>query len=417
MVLSFEIVNLTGEPVPDLAFTDDLDAALARLVANGLPANVCGSTATGTGTIAFTGDSLEALGSCTFDVTLSVPADPGPTPLEATNTTSGLTGTIGGETATGAAATDVLQVGASLEFTKSFDGGAVAGGTVGLSFSITNNSSVATDRLGFSDDLDATLPGLESISPSLADACGAGSEFFFDTSRGNATLNLIGGLLSPGENCAFGVDLLVPEGASAGTYLNETSDLEQEGVVVVGKAYPGALTVLSNGDLSAGDAIIKSGSSVDAGSVRVEAIKGAHTGQNTNVTVVDSVNILSTGDFGASDVGIRSGASVTADSISVSAPRTAKIGQDTTIVTNGDLLLESTGNAGGSEANVNAGANANVGCDMRLVSGNKAKLGNSTTTTVGSNLHMNTATSGKCTVSSSAVITVKDTLRGRHRNP
>ncbi len=61
-----------------IAFTDDLNATLAGLAATGLPgANPCGpgSSLTGTSMLVFSGGSLPPEGSCTFDVTFTVPGE------------------------------------------------------------------------------------------------------------------------------------------------------------------------------------------------------------------------------------------------------------------------------------------------------------------------------------------------------
>ncbi len=76
--LQFVITNLNRNfPASDIGFTDDLDALLTGLVATGLPLDdACGagSQLTGTDFLTLTGGNLPAEGSCTFDVTLSVPA-------------------------------------------------------------------------------------------------------------------------------------------------------------------------------------------------------------------------------------------------------------------------------------------------------------------------------------------------------
>ncbi len=102
VTLEFSLTNQATEAVSDIQFTDDLEATLAGLVATGLPIGACGgtvSTPDGGSTIVFTDGNLAAAGaagdSCTFSVTLSVPPDVllGTT---VTNTTSQVTGTLGG---------------------------------------------------------------------------------------------------------------------------------------------------------------------------------------------------------------------------------------------------------------------------------------------------------------------------------
>ncbi len=220
--LRFTLTNLHDSLLAsNIAFTDDLDAALAGLAAVGLPASVCGGTASGTGTISFTGGSLASGASCSFDVTLQVPSAV-PLGTIATNTTSEVTGTIDGLGVTGSPASDDLRID-FLTFSKSFSGDAAAGGTVVLSFTLQNlSASDGVIELSFTDDLDATLSGLVATGLPASDVCGEGSEL-----SGTSFLSFTGGILLPGGSCTFTVSLQVPASADPGSYLNVTSDLFQ----------------------------------------------------------------------------------------------------------------------------------------------------------------------------------------------
>ena len=149
-----------GSPdIDDIAFTDDLGAALAGLMATALPADgFCGpsSHVTGTSVLSFTGASLAGGDSCTFQVTVLVPA--GALPGAYTNTTSPVTATSAGLAVGSPPASDDLDV-AGLNFAKSFtDDPAVAGGTVTLQFTVQNVSTTATvTNAAFTDDLNAVL--------------------------------------------------------------------------------------------------------------------------------------------------------------------------------------------------------------------------------------------------------------------
>ncbi len=208
-----------------IAFTDDLASTLTGLTATGLPlADVCGtgSQISGTTSLSFTGGSLTAGETCTFSVTLDVP-DPAATGSHA-NTTSGVTATVLGITATGNAATDDLMI-AGLTIVKSFtDDPVLPGGTVNLEFTIANISPVDdATGISFTDDLDAVLSGLEANATGMpqADICGSGS-----TLSGSTSLSFAGGILAAGESCTFNVTLDVPADAAANTYVNTTSDFE-----------------------------------------------------------------------------------------------------------------------------------------------------------------------------------------------
>ena len=98
VTLEFTIANLdpNGFAAADIGFTDDLDAVVSDLVAIGLPAtDVCGpgSVISGTSVLTFSGGSLAAGASCTFSVTLLVPA--GAAAGSHLNTTSSLTTDLG----------------------------------------------------------------------------------------------------------------------------------------------------------------------------------------------------------------------------------------------------------------------------------------------------------------------------------
>ncbi len=215
------------EAATGLTFTDDLEAALAGLTAAGLPApDVCGagSTLSGTSNLTLTGGSLAAGGSCTFQVTLQVPADaPGGTFV---NTTSTLNGTIDGTGVTAPAASAPLVVAAAV-LAKTFDGPTAAGGTVVLTFEIENLGASAVESLAFTDDLGAALPGLAAVGLPMGGVCGAGSQI-----AGTGFLTFTGGSLGAGASCSFAVTLLVPADAAPGSHLNTTSPLTSSGLEV-----------------------------------------------------------------------------------------------------------------------------------------------------------------------------------------
>jgi uncharacterized repeat protein (TIGR01451 family) len=223
VTLRFTLEYGKGAPAggTDIAFSDDLTAVLAGLTAVGLPANdVCGtgSQIAGTTLLNFTGGSLPAGSSCTFEVTLQVPA--GTAPGSYLNTTSDVTATSGGVPVSGSGASDTLQV-SSLGFAKSFtDDPTLPGDTVTLEFTITNASAAAATGITFTDDLDATLAGLTAVGLPVSDICGLGSEI-----SGTSLLTLTGGNLAPGASCTFGATLQVPAAASVGDHVNFTSDL------------------------------------------------------------------------------------------------------------------------------------------------------------------------------------------------
>ena len=225
--LEFTVANLsTTSGVTGITFTDDLGAALAGLAAVGLPANdVCGagSQISGAGVLTLTGANLAAGATCTFSVTVQVPAA---APAGSyTNTTSTVTGTMSGFPVSGDPATDDLSV-SLFSFTKVFGAPIPAGQTGTLQFTIENlDASAGIVDIAFTDDLDAVVPGLVAVSTPMAEVCGTGSAL-----TGTSFLTLTGGNLPPGGSCTFTVDVQVPSDAPAGTYTNTTSLISLGGI-------------------------------------------------------------------------------------------------------------------------------------------------------------------------------------------
>ncbi len=229
VTLRFTITNLSKvDSVTLISFSDDLETALSGLVsASGSLADICGSGSqiSGTSLLSFTGGSLAAAASCSFDVTLAVPAAV-LLGTEAVSTTSETIGDLGGLAVRGNAATDTLRID-FLALGKSFSPStAEAGDTVALTFNIENLSLTSSVfALSFSDDLGAALLGLEAIGLPATDTCGESSLL-----DGSSFLTFSGGSLLPGGSCSFSVDLQVPASAAAGDYLNITSNLLQAGL-------------------------------------------------------------------------------------------------------------------------------------------------------------------------------------------
>jgi uncharacterized repeat protein (TIGR01451 family) len=220
--IEFTITNLSPTTaLTDITFTDDLGAALPGLSATGSPAtDVCGagSVLSGSNVLSFSGGSLAPGGSCTFSATLSIP--PTASLGAVVNTTSEATAVASGVAVTAPEAAAGFDV-VFLDFSKAFDGSALPGGTVTLTFTVTNPDPVnGASGVAFTDDLGAVLAGLEAVGLPMDDVCGAGSRI-----AGTSVLDLTGGTLGPAASCTFGVTVRLPATASAGTYSNVTSPL------------------------------------------------------------------------------------------------------------------------------------------------------------------------------------------------
>ncbi len=233
VTLRFTLNNLDAtQAASSIAFTDNLGDAggtLAGLAAVGLPASdVCGagSQISGTTFLSFTAGSLVAGGMCQFDVTLQVPA--GAASRRYTNTTSQVTGTIGGLAVTGDPGTDRLRV-AGVSLDKAFAGPVVAGDTVVLTFTLQNlDTGNPVSGLSFPDNLGNMLSGAVATDLPKSDVCGTGSQL--DSTSSLVTFS--GGNLPAGGSCNFTVTVLVPAGTAAGVYTNTTGFLTIGGLPV-----------------------------------------------------------------------------------------------------------------------------------------------------------------------------------------
>ena len=244
VTLTFTLDNMSPtEDATSIMFNDNLGnpgdpgPTLLGLVAVApLPSTPCGggSALTGTGFLEFTDGNLLAGESCTFDVTVQVPA--GAAPNMYNNTTGSLSANLDGTTVGFPPANDVLTVTSGpLLLTKSFTSDPVApGGAVTLEFSLSNmDASQTVTNINFTDDLDAALTGLMATGLPMANICGAGSQI-----TGTDSLSFAGGSLAGGATCTFSVTILVPSGAPAGTAVTNITS------TVTGEA--GGLTVTAD---------------------------------------------------------------------------------------------------------------------------------------------------------------------------
>ncbi len=231
--LEFTVENLsTTTAASGIAFTDDLAAMLAGTTFDSVLFNTCGAGLGGTGSslISVTGGALAAGGSCIIRVSTTIPAGAGANTY--TNTTSGLTGTIGGSAVTGDAASDnlVVSVAGAAVFSKSFAAPVQPSGTARLTFTIDNSdaAAVALTALNFNDDLDAMLTGA-TLGTTITNTCGG-------TLGGTSLLAYSGGSVAAGASCTVVVDINIPATAPGGSFANTTSDLTSSGLFVTGPA-------------------------------------------------------------------------------------------------------------------------------------------------------------------------------------
>ncbi len=231
----------------DITFTDDL-TPLAGLVATGLPiAGACDPDGPGpipgTGTLsgsagdtmlAFVDGTLQPGESCTISVDIDIPAAAASGSYAITS--SIVSATVEGVSATSPAASDTLDV-SGLVFTKEFLGDpAIAGETLTLRFTIDNvhptlDATLSAAPAAFTDELINVLSGLTATGSATTNECGG-------TLTGTTILAYAGGTVLSGTSCQIEVEVLVPPGAPDGVYNNVTSALlaDQGGGVLIDPA-------------------------------------------------------------------------------------------------------------------------------------------------------------------------------------
>lgn len=102
-----------------------------------------------------------------------------------------------------------------------------------VTYRLSNNSRSDTlTSITFSDDLDATIPGLTVVGAPASQACGSSSILSWDAGSGLATLS--GGTLASEESCEFTLTLQAPPGVSEGEYSHavQASANSSSGVVL-----------------------------------------------------------------------------------------------------------------------------------------------------------------------------------------
>jgi hypothetical protein len=225
ITLRFIVTNSSAsELATNMVFTDNLNDVLPGLVATGLPQmDVCGSGSRieGTNFLIFTGGSVPASDSCSFDVSVEVPANAVVNSYN--NTTSQFSFNLDGAPSIIGGANDALTISEPLAFAKAFGADVVApGDTVSLEFTIANaHPDHSAEQLSFADDLGAALDGLVATGLPAANVCGAGSML-----AGTDVITLTDGTVAPDSSCTFSVELQLPADVATGTSVtNVTSEL------------------------------------------------------------------------------------------------------------------------------------------------------------------------------------------------
>lgn len=214
---SISFTDMVSDILPGMSI-DSTSVSPNCSAAAGSAPDTSGSTG---GSFAVSGLVLEPAGACTITTVLNVPANTstGSFPSTTSVVTSAF-GTISG--LINDPANDTLEVVAfDVDFSKQFGVGVVRpGDTTTLEFTLTNNDASEIERVSFSEDLEALIPGLTAIGLPQANVCGAGSSLV-----GTSQLTLVSGNLPPNGSCTFSVTLLVPESSPLGTFTSTSSEL------------------------------------------------------------------------------------------------------------------------------------------------------------------------------------------------
>ena len=201
-VLQFTIdASALGTPVTDLAFTDNLPAAVTIAGAPNVSTD-CGGTVTapgGGGVITFTGDGASGVGAgqtCTVSVNVTS-AVPG----THMNVSGDLTSSAGNS---GPATDDLIVNTARPGFSKAFAPATTTfGETVRLTFTIDNTANAGPiAAVGFTDNLPT---GMTVGTPTnVANDCGG----TVTAAAGSGTISLAGGLVPAATACTVEVDIV-----------------------------------------------------------------------------------------------------------------------------------------------------------------------------------------------------------------
>ncbi|GAA3938222.1 beta strand repeat-containing protein [Litoribacillus peritrichatus] len=250
ITLSFTINNLDRlNTASDITFTNDLNATLSGLTATALPADgFCGSgsTLTGSSTITVAGANLASEASCTFDVTVLVPANAAAGTY--TNTTSSVNLTLDSATTKPAISNNLVIKKAPTITNLFIDDPVSASEDFTQRFVITNTDpDNAASSIALTQKIDDSLAGTVIKTLPVANSCGSGSTFTSTNDGTHTFLNISGANLAAGANCTFDVIMTAQAGVTPGSYAFTTSipSATVSGATVYGLAASDTLVVVA----------------------------------------------------------------------------------------------------------------------------------------------------------------------------
>ena len=225
--LTFTINNFDRiNAATDITFTNNLNATLAGLEATVLPADdFCGSgsTLTGSTTLTLANANLAAEASCTFEVTVLIPATAAHGLY--TNTSSIINLTLASAT-TKPAITNSLYINKAPIVTATYlDSPTSAGQDVTQRFVITNIDRPAVSAISFIADSNAQLGSLLVKTLPANGTCGGDSSFVTFNDNNVPQIGVDNASLAAGDECTFDVVLTVPADVGPGSYAFTTGNI------------------------------------------------------------------------------------------------------------------------------------------------------------------------------------------------
>jgi len=218
------LTNTAAVDATGVGFDLQLSPPLSDLISLGtLDAGTCpvggvAQTNTNPRTLSLINATITASSSCTFDIPITLPADH---PAgDFTLTIDELTGTIGGGSFVGAGASDTFSVNAGIadvSMRKSFDSFGIPGGTVGVTYELSNGSLLPVTDIGFTDAITAAVAGSTGFAVDTNTCNG--------TATGGSTLTVSGASMAASGSCEITGTLTLGAGVAGGDYLSTTSDI------------------------------------------------------------------------------------------------------------------------------------------------------------------------------------------------
>ncbi|UBM60843.1 immunoglobulin domain-containing protein [Marinilongibacter aquaticus] len=236
--LTFRYTLKNNDPANAMSagqFQDDLNGVIADHNLSGIlnlpTAGFCGSgtasaiqpNSSTAGFVIFSGISIPANGSCTFDVELTdLPDDL--VPGEHKSNVTGFQGTIEGNTVLGQMELqESFNILSGPTLVKSIDpSNFLPGESFTVGYTISNNGEAAIDlnNIQFTEDWGSNIPGTTVVNlPSSV--CNG----FSVTNPSNGLLSVSSGALLAGEECAFEVEFKLADDIGAGVHTSSTSEV------------------------------------------------------------------------------------------------------------------------------------------------------------------------------------------------